>query len=154
MLKRILILFLIVLFLCSNVFAISRNQENVQNLEKTKYYIDISKEAINTNNINQIFKNMKILKLYPLVNLKIEDKRVFSKVFKINFIDVNTYIENYVSCLNDLGFYDDAERVVVSGIKINVIFVEANKMQIDNLLVSFPKAKVLKKANDFVFNFD
>ena len=100
MLKKFLLLFFVLILLCSNVFAISKSNKSTYNLEKRNYYIDISKEAVTTNNINNIFENMKILKLYPLVNLKIEDKRVVSKIFNISFTDVNTYIENYINCLN------------------------------------------------------
>ncbi|MCI8567866.1 MAG: hypothetical protein HFG48_00945 [Bacilli bacterium] len=153
MLKKFLLLFFVLILLCSNVFAISKSNKSTYNLEKRNYYIDISKEAVTTNNINNIFENMKILKLYPLVNLKIEDKRVVSKIFNISFTDVNTYIENYINCLSELGFYEDAEKVLVSGIKINVIYVEASNSQIDDFLLRFPNAKLLKKLDNFVFNF-
>lgn len=145
MLKRILLLFLLLVFLCSNVFAVSNNNKYAYQLEKRNYYIDISKESITTNNINNIFENMKILKLSPFISLKLEDNRVVNKIRNISFTDVNTYIENYVKCLNSYGFYEDSEKVLVSGIKINIVFVEASNMQIDDFLSKFPNAKVIKK---------
>ena len=146
MLKRMFIVsfFFFLFFLNVNAQdSIERNANKSLNLEKNNYYLDVRDAAFNTNNLMERVKKMKILKIYPSISLTIEDDRINRIISNFGFYDINVYVDNYIKCLNKFGLYDDIEKVMVSGIKIDYLYVQATNNDIDNLILEIPKVKII-----------
>lgn len=144
MLKRSILYGLVLVFFCSNVFAVSRSSNEILDMETKGYYIDLSKENVTTNNIDYVFRNMKILKAYPSINLSVNDDRVIDSLSNISFFDTDSYVKNYINTLNKYGFYDDSEKVIVSGVRIKKVYVESSKKSINDFILEHKSAKLSK----------
>ncbi len=152
--KKNLMLFiftvLLLFFISSNTFSLNvknnvRKVSTSMILEKNNYYIDVSDSSFTTKNVSSKLDNITILKVYPDVALSIQDEKIINKLSNLNFFDMENYINNYVKYLKKFGFYDDAERALVYGIKINCLKIDATKDDINNILLKFPKVKLVKK---------
>lgn len=144
MLKRSILYGLVLVFFCSNVFAVSRSSNEILDIETKGYYIDLSKENVTTNNIDYVFRNMKILKVYPSINLSVNDNRVIDSLSNISFFDTDSYVKNYINILNKYGFYDDSEKVIVSGVRIKKVYVESSKRMINDFILEHRNLKLSK----------
>ena len=143
--KIFIFLFLLIVLSCYKLFIplkqdihpVFNGQDNIYNL----YFLDISKEDINTNNLANYFDNIKILEIYPYVN------PLYKKIIHITKYNFNTtlsnkknisnFINQYLDILEDNALKEELVKHGLNGIKINKIRVYASNAQLKNIINNY-----------------
>ena len=111
------------------------------------YVLDVSRENINTYNIDNYFDDLKILEIVPYIN------PIYKKLFNFSSYSFNTvlsnkknvslFISNYLNILNKNGLNDELVKYNINGVKIIKVKVYASNNDIKYLLNNY-NLKIVK----------
>lgn len=142
--KKLIIVILIVLIL--NVY----NKNNIkfvfneQNLEYSMYILEFPNQNVSTNNLEEIFNDMKIIWIEPSINLIYKD-RLNYKLYYFEDIsikeNINRFKNNFITKLQNNNYKNDVINYQILGIKINRMKVYSNEQAILNLNIDGLKYK-------------
>jgi len=120
---------------------------NEDGYEYSMYILEFSNQNISTNNIEEIFENMKIIWVEPLINLVYKDKLNYKLYY---FEDISTkenikrFKNNFITKLQNNNYKNDAINYQILGIKINRMKVYSNEQDIINLDIEGLKYKKIE----------
>lgn len=124
--KKVFYLFLILLVVLIDL----RSKENltlVFNQEKTSEFYEfilLEVKDIDTNNFEEKFKNIEVLKLYPVINKIYVDK--IKKVYA--FKNIESFKNEYLKILEINGYYKDYNYYLINPIKIEKVLVNTSEL--------------------------
>lgn len=141
---RKIVLFIGVTIFCIVCVVTYSNKENTEMVfaEESNnydiYLLDLSKQSITTNNLDDYFDNITILEIYPNIN------PIYKNLIKLNSYSYNTAISNkkntsnfmseYSRRLEKNGLKNEELRYYINGIKINKIKVYTSSKKVNKLI--------------------
>jgi hypothetical protein len=86
-------------------------------------FILLELDSVNTNNFENFFKDIKVLKIYPSIN-----KIYINKVKNIyNYSNLKEFKNSYLNELDKNGYYKDYNYYLVNPIKIEKLLVYSSE---------------------------
>lgn len=120
---------------------------NEDNHEYSMYILEFPNQNISTNNIDNIFVNMKIIWLKPSINLLYKDKLNY-KIYYFEDVsikeNINRFKANFITKLENNNYKSDAINYKILGIKISKMQVYSNEEDIMNLNIEGLKYKKIE----------
>lgn len=117
---------------------------NEKNNEYSMYILEFSNQNISTNNLESVFKNIKIIWLEPVINIAYKDKLNYKYYYFEDISlkqNINKFKNNFIKKLNDNNYKLDAINYEILGIKISKMKVYCNEEDILNLKINGIKYK-------------
>jgi hypothetical protein len=115
-------------------------------------YLLFDEYKLTTNNFIKLFSNLnnsneiKIKTLYPYFNPLYENnlKHYISSFSFLNnnlLLGINTLYEKYYNVLQDYGYHEEMTKVDIDGIRIRIVLVYVNNLELYNFLNTYPNIK-------------
>lgn len=146
----VLIIILIICVICSLFYSNEDDSVpvfNEQNSNYDIYMLDISNQAITTNNLADYFDGITILEIYPYIN------PIYKKLIKLSSYTFNTAVSNKKNISNFITEYNnqleknalsnEEFKYYINGIKIEKIKVYTSSKEINSLINKY-SMKVIK----------
>lgn len=134
--KYIIILFSIFIF---SLVIINDNELtlvfNEEDNEYSMYILELENSNISTNNIENIFKDIKIIWIEPYINTLYKDKLDYRYYFEDISLkqNLNKFKNNLIKKINNLNYKNLAINYEITGIKVNKMKVYCKENDILNL---------------------
>ncbi len=148
--KKIIILFLSIII----IFSISKasTKEVFNEYDYNIYYLDFREANLTTENFNEYFNNIDILKISPYINPIYKNKFKFDEyLFDYSSYDNNIkkFKESFLKELKLIN-YSDYINCSIKGIKIDMVKVYARKSDINKIINKDKNVKYVFNYSDYV----
>ncbi len=136
--KKVFVIFIVILilFIISNQEKVSTVMSIESDNDYNEYYLSFDENEITTKNFLDIFKDKKILEIYPYINVSYESK-VSDKLKKYQFDfnsiknNIDKFEYNYINFIKRLGFYTESVKLKINGISIKKVKMITNIEEIN-----------------------
>lgn len=146
--------FIIIIIICTFLsLIITKNNKEITVFKEELdsydlYFLDLSKENINTNNIMMYFDDIIIIEIYPYIN-PLYKKLINLDSYKFNTIlsnkkNISLFMNEYLNKLENNNLKEEIIKYRINGVKINKIKVYASTRNINKLIYE-NKIKILKR---------
>jgi len=138
MLKKIALFFSLTIILV--ILSISKERtelaynEITNDSEYTQIYLTFENNILNTNNFEDYFKDIEVLKVYPYINPvyagRIKANYSYSFTHNNHNYDLERFKNNYINTLRNIGLISEANEYQVRGVIIKKVLIYSN---LDNI---------------------
>ena len=140
MLKKIILFLSLTILVIISTFYKEKTQivynEVSSNFEYGQIYLIFENNILNTNNFEEYFKDIKVLKVYPYIN-PIYEKRIkanYSFIHNNHNYDLEILKKNYINKLRKNGLISEANEYEVNGIIIKKVLIESNLNDVQEII--------------------
>ena len=144
--KRFSVVIILILMFFSlkedNFKAVFNDRENSDNV--LAYYVTI--EGLNTNNFDVYFEDIKVLAIIPYVSPIYEEKIRIVYFYK----NIDDFRQYYIRKLKEKGFTMEANKYLISPIKINKVLVYDSLAKIYSKLEFVKDRYIIITSNTYV----
>jgi len=102
--------------------------------EYTQIYLTFENNILNTNNFEDYFKDIEVLKVYPYINPvyagRIKANYSYSFTHNNHNYDLERFKNNYINTLRNIGLISEANEYQVRGVIIKKVLIYSN---LDNI---------------------
>lgn len=145
MLKKLSLLSIILLSLLLLNFKKEKTElvysEKNSDTDYRQIYLLFENNNLNTNNFNDYFKDIKVLKVYPYINPiyagKIKANYNYSFTRENYELDLEKFKNNYINKLREIGLQNEANNCQMSGVIINKVLIYEPLSKIKNNISEF-----------------
>ncbi len=124
--------------------------------EYNQIYLLFEDKNLTTNNFNDFFKNIKVLKVYPYINPIYAGKIKANYNYEFNWENHNYDLEkiknDFISKLKNIGLTNEANEYQINGVVINKVLIYSNLGKIKNIFKNYNNIKYSFNLNGIYYN--
>ena len=142
MLKKIALFFSLTIILV--ILSISKERtelaynEITNDSEYTQIYLTFENNILNTNNFEDYFKDIEVLKVYPYINPvyagRIKANYSYSFTHNNHNYDLERFKNNYINTLRNIGLIGEANEYQVKGVIIKKVLIYSDLESIKKIV--------------------
>ena len=142
MFKKIILFFSLTIILV--ILSISKERTELvyneisNDSEYRQIYLTFENNILNTNNFEDYFKDIEVLKVYPYINPvyagRIKSNYSYSFTHNNHNYDLERFENNYINTLRNIGLMSEANEYQVRGVIIKKVLIYSNLENIKEII--------------------
>lgn len=115
--------------------------------EQRQFFLDFEEETVHVEDLPFLKEKYAIAIKYVFLKNKslLEEDKITKELEYVYYVNPKDIRKKYEQVLVKYGLYDDLERIMVHGIEIKGMIVEATKEKIDELQKNYPNLQLKER---------